>query len=161
MIESVFGILSMSKNYFLTKQQFEFAVKYVLDTKYDIEPGLLEVRIDYIQNKIVLVFNEEDRDSIFQKIINMPFSFRNERKVKEKLLKDIFGEGFILEKVVYNELANSKVEGITFSVKENEKYFESKTQNMEIADRPQVEKINAQIRILTDKKIDVIRNNKR
>lgn len=161
MIENIFGIVNISKNYFLTKQQFEFAVKYVLDTKYDIEPSFLEIRIDYIQDEVVLVFKEEHKDDIFRKVIGDKFSFNNVKRVKNKLLKDIFGDNFISEKVIYNKLFNTRVDGITFTVGDNERYCETYTQNMGIVDSPQIERINAQINVLREKKIDIIRNNKR
>lgn len=161
MIENIFGIVNVSKNYFLTLQQFDFAIKHVLDTKYGIEPSLLEIRIDYIQDEIVLVFNEESRNDIFRKLIGDAFSFNNVKKAKTKLLRDIFGDNFIFEKVVYNKLFNSRVDGITFTVKDNEKYNEFEIQNMDILDCPQIEKLNAQIRVLNEKKISIIRNNKR
>lgn len=161
MIENIFGIVNISKNYFLTKHQFEFAVKYVLDTKYDIEPSFLEVRIDYIQNEVVLVFKEEYADEIFIKIIGDKFSFNNVKRVKNKLLKDIFGDNFLSEKVVYNNLYNTMVSGITFTVGDDQRYCETYTQDMVIIDSPQVERINAQIKVLREKKMDVIRNNKR
>lgn len=161
MIESVFGIVHSSKSYFLTLQQFEFAVKYILDTKYGIDPSLFEMRINYIQDETVFVFNEKHRHEIFEKIINKSFSFRNESFLKSKIISCIFGSESVSEKVIYSELSNSRIKGIIFTIKENQEYLESYAQGMQIINCPHIDKINAQIRVLNEKKIDIIRNNKR
>lgn len=161
MIENVFGIVNISKNYFLTLQQFEFAVKHILDTKYNIDPNFLEIRINYIQDETVLVFDSKKRNDIFKKIIDEDFSFRNEGKVKTVLISDIFSNKSVSEKVIYNKLSNSRVEGINFTVRDNEKYLYSDVQNMKILDCPQIQRINSQIEVLNEKKIEVIKNNKR
>lgn len=158
LIENVFGIVSSSKNYLLTLEQFDFIVKHILETKYNVDSNFLEIRIDYIQNETVLVFSEENRDDVSMKIIGDKFTFSNEKKIKKKILTDIFSDKLIYERVIYNELRSSRIKVIEFTVKEN---IEPLSQNIQIINSSNLDKINSQIKVLTEKKIEIIRNNKR
>ena len=158
MVESFFGITHSAIEYYLTISQFEFIVKFIMENKYGINKDYIDIRIDSINDETVFVFNNNYKDDIFIKIIRKPYSYKNEKEVKRAILFEMFQSNNINEKVIYKEAMNFKAKGITFTIK-NEVYDNNNA--IRIINDPQIDRINAQIDVLHNKKIEIIQSNKR
>lgn len=161
MIESVFGVLHSSKNYYLDLQELDFIVKYVLDIKYNINPNDFELRINSINDVTVFFFKEYNRDDIFIKIINEPYSYSNENKVKKKILEDIFYTKSVIDEVIYEGPFDNRVSRIRFTIIEDFDENNYTPMVVQILNNPQIDILNKQIEILNKKKLQIIKSSKR
>lgn len=161
MIENIFGIVHSSKNYYLAWQEFDFIVKYILDTKYNINPSDFELRINTINDVTVFFFNENKRNDASLKIINEPYSYSKEYKIKNKILEDIFCTKSVIDEVIYEGPFDNKISKIKFIVKEDFENNDFTPMPIQILEDPQIERLNKQIKVLNQKKIQLIKNNKR
>lgn len=158
MIESVFGILQSAVEYSVKVNQFEYALKYILKNKFDLNPECLSVRINTINNETVLKFDKAYEDEVSLRLTNKPYSYSNEKNIKKRLLLELFNSNDVSEEVIYNNLAQYRPVLIKFKIASDNTISQEKRSS---GRNIQIERINAQIKILNEKKFEIINNLKR
>lgn len=155
MIENVFGVISSSTEYTLDYNHFEQMVKYVLDENFNLDSTKINIGLDSINHETLFIIDTDYRDVAHRTLIGSEYIYRNERLVKEKILTEIFGVKPLEENIVYVNYHETKASKVVFKI-ENPNY-ELKTK-LEIIKDEKASVVDRQIRILTGKKVSIIKN---
>lgn len=158
MIESVFGILQSAVEYSMKVNQFEYAIKYILENNFNLNPECLSVRIDTINNETVLKFDKKYEDEVSLRVTNKPYSYSNEKNIKKRLLFELFNSNNVSEEVIYNNLAQYRPVSIKFKIASDNIVSQDRRS---LGKNKQIERINTQINILNEKKLQIINSLKR
>lgn len=154
-IEGILKIPSTAIEYSLDIKSFEKAVKHVVkeilmldETKFTVK------RINTIDYVTIIDISEDYKDTVCESLFKKKYNFDCDKEIKKIIIKNIFGDFHIEEKVSLISPYNSSEYIATFKVCRKIELNYNKNNN---DNRLKIELINKQIDVLEDKKIGLMK----
>lgn len=153
-IEGVLKIPSSAIEYSLDIKSFEKAVRYVVKESLMLDESKFAVkRINTIDYVTIIDIEDSYKDVVCKKLFNKRYSFSCDKKIKDIIMKNIFGDFLIKEQVSTISPYRKAEYIITFKVcKEVDVTFNEHNNN-----KLKIDLINKQIEILENKKYNLMK----